>query len=84
MSLKLLTILTIISFCCQVIFSIYYSTTIVDQNTLINDQQTVLDRLIIKNEQLRITFSDLNSLSTIVKFSQTGLNSPITSSVNLN
>jgi hypothetical protein len=83
MSLKPLAVLTALSFCCQIVFSIYYATTIVDQNSLFNLQQTELNRLTIKNQQLVIELSGLNSLSTFVKFSQTHLYTPINSSVSL-
>jgi len=83
MSLKPLTLIAAVSFCCQVIFSIYYSTSIVDQNSLINIQQTNLDQLIIKNEQLQIKLSALNALPTVEEFTRNKFYTPVTSSMNL-
>lgn len=84
MTLKLLVIFTSVSLLCQVVFGIYYSVAIVDQNTLINTQEFELRQLTIKNQQLEIRLSSLNSLSNYLDYTGNKAYTPITSSINLN
>lgn len=84
MSLKLLVIITAVSLFVQVIVSLYYSVAIVNQNILINTQETNLDQLTTVNQQLEIRLATLNSLSNILEYSQNKPYIPITSSINLN
>jgi len=83
MALKPLVIFTVLSFFCQIIFSIYYSTAIVDQNILVNAQLSDLGRLTINQQQLEIKLSTLNSLSHILNYTQNKTYTPVTSTVDL-
>jgi hypothetical protein len=84
MSLKFLTLFAIITLLCQVIFGIYYSTAIVDQNSLFDANQSALSRLTADNQQLEIRLSSLNSLSHTLLFSDNKTLIPINSTINLN
>lgn len=84
MRLKYLVILTVISFLCEVIFGIYYSISIVDQNVLFNSQETNLGQLTIENQQLEIKLSTLGSLSHTLDFAQSKSYVPVSTSINLN
>ena len=83
MRLKYLVIFTVFSLLCQVIFGIYYSVGIVDQNILFNTHESDISRLTVQNQQLEISLSTLNSLSNTLKFAQNKPYSPINSTVNL-
>jgi len=50
---------------CQVIFSFYYSSEIVSQNNLINQNQLDLQSLKITNQELEKQFTSLTSLNQI-------------------
>jgi len=84
MSLRFLVILTALSLLCQIIFGIYYSVAIVDQNTLINTRETDLDKLTIDHQQLEIRLSSLNSLTKVLEYTRGRVYSPVSSSINLN
>ena len=49
----------------QVIFSFFYSSEIINQNNLINQNQTILESLKIKNQELEKELATLSSLSRI-------------------
>jgi hypothetical protein len=83
MRLKFLVIFTVFSLLCQVIFGIYYSVVIVDQNILYNTHESAENRLTVQNQQLEINLSSLNSLSNTLNFAQNKPYSPINSTVNL-
>jgi hypothetical protein len=50
---------------CQVLFSFYYSSEIISQNNLINQNQNNLESLKITNQELEKQFTSLTSLSQI-------------------
>jgi len=50
---------------CQILFSFYYSSEIINQNNLINQNQTSLQSLKIANQELKKQFTSLTSLSQI-------------------
>jgi hypothetical protein len=83
MSLKFLVIFTVISLFCQVVFGIYYSIAIVDQNTLVNSLKPKVNQLTIDNQQLEIQFSVQNSLSNFLKLTKDKPHIPITSTIKL-
>lgn len=58
-----LVIFSIIIF--QIIFSFYYSSEIINQNNFINQNQTTLQTLKFKNQNLEKKLAILSSLSTI-------------------
>jgi hypothetical protein len=84
MPLKLLVIFTVASIVCQIIFSIYYSIAIVDQNTLINTRESNLEQLNIDNQQLEIKLSTLNSITNYLDITGNKAYTPVSSSINLN
>jgi hypothetical protein len=49
----------------QVFFSFYYSSEIINQNNLINENQIKLQSLKIKNQELEEAFTSLTSLTHI-------------------
>jgi hypothetical protein len=49
----------------QVFFSFYYSSEIINQNSLINENQIKLQSLKIENQELEKTFTSLTSLNYI-------------------
>jgi hypothetical protein len=49
----------------QVFFSFYYSSEIINQNNLIDKNQTILQSLKIKNQELAKDFTSLTSLNQI-------------------
>lgn len=84
MRLKPLAIFTAVSLLCQIVFSIYYSIAIVDQNSLINTHESLLNQLTINHQQLEIKLATLNSLSNFLDFTKDKTFLPVTSSTNLN
>lgn len=83
MNLKLLIVLASISFCCQISFSIFYSTKIIDENTLINNLEKNLIDINIQNQQLETKLAQLNSLSNIVSQTIDKSYLPINSSIQI-
>jgi hypothetical protein len=83
MSLKLLTVFSLITLLCQVVFSIYYSVNIVDQNILFNTNEVLLNQLTLKNQQLEIDLSIQNSLTRTLQFADNQSFIPVTSVINL-
>ena len=61
-SFFLILFLLIIS---QIFFSFYYSSEIINQNNLINQNQIILQSLKIKNQELEKQFTSLSSLNYI-------------------
>ncbi len=49
----------------QVLFSFYYSSEIINQNNLIDENQNILQSLKIKNQELAKDFTSLTSLNQI-------------------
>lgn len=49
----------------QVLFSFYYSSEIINQNNLVNKNQTVLEALEINNQNLKEKFASASSLKQI-------------------
>ena len=49
----------------QVVFSFYYSSEIINQNNLINQNQITLQSSKIKNQELEVKLASLSSLSKI-------------------
>jgi len=47
----------------QIFFSFYYSSEIINQNNLINKNQTILNSLKIENKELEKQFTSLSSLN---------------------
>ncbi|MDD2483093.1 MAG: hypothetical protein PHE32_02160 [Candidatus Shapirobacteria bacterium] len=50
---------------CQILFSFYYSSEIINQNNSINKNQSSLQSLKIANQELKKQFTSLTSLSQI-------------------
>lgn len=83
MDFKPLVIFTAISFCLQVLLSIFYSIKIVDQSQVANNLNKELTQVIVKNQQLEIQLSQLSSLSHLVNSNQNQNYIPITTVINL-
>lgn len=49
----------------QILFSFYYSSEIINQNNLINQNQTILENLKIENQKLKNESSSLMSINNI-------------------
>lgn len=83
MKITLLIIFAIFLFCGQIAFSIYYSIIIVDENTKINQYQSTIQELNIKNQILQNTLANLNSLKRIKELSQATTLSAIKTTIDL-
>lgn len=84
MKTRIFLLLTIVIFCFQIGFSIFYSINIVDQNSLININSTKYTELNQKNqdlENLLATFRSLKYLFPTIKNSQT---LPVVNTININ
>jgi|GEM_PF-5316355 len=83
MKIRLLVIFASITFVLQIVFSIYYSIKIVDENTEINDYQKRLNESKNSHQKLQNQFSERNSLKYIKTFQSNRTYIPINSSLNL-
>ncbi len=81
MKIQMMMVLAGVCFVCQIIFSIYYSVAIVDQNSLYNRQQTTLQLLITNQQHLQIEAAKLKSLSNLLH--TTIFSTPISSTIDL-
>jgi hypothetical protein len=84
MRLKFLFLTAIISFSCQIAFSIYYSLKIVDENILINKNQVIYSSILIQNQNLENSLSDIDSIQKILNISQNKTLQPISNTIDLN
>lgn len=67
MKTKILISFTATIFLFQIIFSIYYSAAIVDQNTKYNLHKELLQTLLIKQQHLEIDAAKLKSLPNLIQ-----------------
>ena len=81
MKIQILMVVATVSFVCQIIFSIYYSINIVDQNSLYNHQEENLRTLSTNQQHLQIEAAQLKSLPNLLKSATFA--SPINSTINL-
>ena len=81
MKIQILMVFATVCFVCQIIFSIYYSIAIVDQNGLYNRQQENLRTLSTNQQHLQIESAQLRSLPSLLKTAT--FSSPINSTINL-
>lgn len=78
-----LLVICILTFVAQIVFSIYYSLTIVDQNTLLNSQLQQLTTLETNHRQLINTLASHNSLDTVFNYPESEILVPVTKSIDL-
>lgn len=71
MKIKLLAITASLSLFCRILFSIYFSIKIVDENSLVNRYQADISRLTIHHQLLENEHANLTSLNYL--FHQTSL-----------
>lgn len=69
MKIKVLVFTTALSFLFQILFSIYYSIKIVDENSQFNNHQKILQDISIQHQHLEIETAKLQSLSSLVQSS---------------
>lgn len=81
---KLLIITSLLTFFFQIIFSIYYSQEIIDENTKFDKNQNKYSQLVIINQNLEKIFFQNTSISNLKKISQDTSLIDITNNIDLN
>jgi hypothetical protein len=84
MRIKILFLLTVIIFSGQILFSVYYSLKIVDENSKVNTLQDEYNKLMIVNQNLENSLNDSDSIRNLLKITQNKPFPAITKTIDLN